>query len=226
MTGPGGLTYERYNVFGFEEWMMRIGAIDAPPILFVPPLFEELNRTRALIAAMMRALAARGFGCWLPDLPGTGESERTLGEVDWQDWRQGVSEASDHAAAASGRAPVTASIRGGCLLDDAAEAAGHWRLAPVAGASIGRDMERAGLAGGVAWAGYEPSPGLRAGLDSAEPAELARLRTLRLASDRGEADARIEGPALWRRSEPGNSPALAQAAAADLADWARRCADC
>ena len=61
---------------------MRIGAADAPPILFVPPLFEEMNRTRALIAAIMRALAARGYGCWLPDLPGTGESLRALGEVD------------------------------------------------------------------------------------------------------------------------------------------------
>ena len=59
---------------------MRIGRADAPAILFVPPLFEEMNRTRALIAAVMRRLAKRGHGCWLLDLGGTGESERDLGE--------------------------------------------------------------------------------------------------------------------------------------------------
>ena len=58
---------------------MRIGAAEAPPVLFVPPLFEEMNRTRALLAAVMRRLAARGHGCWLPDLSGTGESVRELG---------------------------------------------------------------------------------------------------------------------------------------------------
>jgi pimeloyl-ACP methyl ester carboxylesterase len=68
-----GLAFDRYTVDGCSEWMMRIGAAEASPILFVPPLFEEMNRTRALIAAMMRALAAEGHGCWLPDLPGTGE---------------------------------------------------------------------------------------------------------------------------------------------------------
>ncbi len=57
-------------------------AEDAPAILFVPPLFEEMNRTRALIVAVMRRLAKRGHGCWLLDLGGTGESERDLAEVD------------------------------------------------------------------------------------------------------------------------------------------------
>ena len=75
-----GLAYETYQSQGGPEWMMRIGAAEAPPILFVAPLFEEMNRTRALIVATMRRLAERGFGCWLPDLPGTGESERALVE--------------------------------------------------------------------------------------------------------------------------------------------------
>ena len=77
----GGLAYERYRSDGREEWLMRIGAGDAPPILFVPPLFEEMNRTRALIAASMRRLAAQGLGCWLPDLTGTGESDARLSDV-------------------------------------------------------------------------------------------------------------------------------------------------
>jgi alpha-beta hydrolase superfamily lysophospholipase len=203
--------------------MMRIGPAEGAPILFVPPLFEEMNRTRALIASMMRALASEGFGCWLPDLPGTGESERALDEVSWDDWRTAVSEAADHAAAAGGRAPVIAALRGGCLLDDAAEGSAHWRLAPVAGASLARDMERSAMAG-VAWAGYSPSPSLREELEAALPEPEMRLRTVRLASDRAEADSKIAGPALWRRSEPGISAPLAEAAAADLAGWAKSCA--
>lgn len=226
MTAGPGLSYDRFTVNGFDEWLMRIGPANAPPILFVPPLFEEMNRMRALAAATMRALAERGFGCWLPDLPGTGESERALEDVGWHDWRRAVAEAADHAAAASGRAPLVAALRGGCLIDDAAEGAGHWRFAPVDGAGIARDMERSGLAGGVAWAGYDPSPALRGDLAAATAEPLARLRTVRLASDRGEADARIEGPALWRRSEPGVSLDLARAVAADVAEWADQCAGC
>ena len=76
---------------------------------------------------------------------------------------------------------------------------------------------------GVAWAGYRASEPLRAELEAAVPEPEVRLRTIRLASDRGEADAKIAGPALWRRSEPGFSAALADAAAADLAGWAKTC---
>jgi pimeloyl-ACP methyl ester carboxylesterase len=221
---PGGLAYDRYTAAGFDEYVMRIGAAEAPPILFVPPLFEEMNRTRALIAATMRALAERGFGCWLPDLPGTGESERSLHDVTWDDWREAVREAADHAAKAGGRAPVVAAVRGGALIDGSAEALCRWRLAPVAGASLARDLERTGLAGGADWAGYEPSPALRAELQAAVPEPAARLRTIRLASDRAEADGRIAGPALWRRSEPGSSAEMAEAAANDIAAWATTCA--
>ena len=221
---PVGLAYERYRVGPFDEWMMRIGAADAPPVLFVPPLFEEMNRTRALIAAMMRALAVRGFGCWLPDLPGTGESERALEAVSWDDWRHGVTQAT--VAAGSGRPLLVASLRGGALLDDAAEGAGYWRLSPADGASLVRDMERSGLAGGADWAGYAPSAGLRTKLAEVKPGPVSPLRVVRLESDRGEADAKLEGPALWRRSEPGTSPSLAGAAAADLEEWARTCGVC
>ena len=45
----GGLAFERFRVDNREEWLMRLGRPHAPPILFVPPLFEEMNRTRALI---------------------------------------------------------------------------------------------------------------------------------------------------------------------------------
>jgi len=224
VTAAGGPEYARYRAGGSDEWLMRIGSAQAPPILFVPPLFEEMNRTRALITAAMRGLAERGFCCWLPDLPGTGESERALEQVSWEDWRHGVRAAGETAAEASGRVPVVAAIRGGCLIDDAASASAWWRLAPVTGDSLTRDMGRTALTGGVEWAGYAPSPSLRSALEAAIPSEVEPLRTLRLTSDPAAADWKLEGPALWRRSEPGTSQPLAAAIADDIASWARSCA--
>lgn len=218
-----GLAYETYASGDRQEWMMRIGVAEAPPVLFVPALFEEMNRTRALTAAAMRALAARGHGCWLPDLAGTGESEADLASVEWEDWRHDVIAAAAHVERAAGAKPLVASVRGGALIDDAADALGWWRLSPVAGASLARDMERAGIAG-VEWAGYAPSAELRRRLAEAVPAELAPLRAARLASDRAAADARLDGPALWRRSEPGASADLAAEIADDIAGWWPLCA--
>src|SRR3546814_2375974 len=48
-------------------------------------------------------------------------------------------------------------------------------------------------------------------------------RTLRLASDPGEADRKVAGVPLWRRSEPGNDHAFAQILAEDIADWIAIC---
>jgi hypothetical protein len=219
---PASLGFDRLESGGRQEWLMRIGAEDAPAILFVPPLFEELNRTRALIAAVMRRLAAQGLCCWLPDLFGTGESEGDLADAAWGDWRHDVTAAAAYVMEKSSK-PLVASLRGGVLLDDAAAARGWWRFAPVDGLALQRDMVRAGLAG-VEWAGYNPSDGLKAGLAGATAAAVTPLRTVRLATDAQPADLKVDGPALWRRSEPGTSDDLAEALAADLAGWSRACA--
>jgi hypothetical protein len=116
-----------------------------------------------------------------------------------------------------------AALRGGCLIDDAAAAIGWWRLAPVDGASLVRDMERAGLAG-VEWAGYAPSSDVKGKLADARPFSQEPLRIVRLASDAAGADLKIPGPALWRRSEPGNSLEFADAIATDIAAWHAACA--
>lgn len=229
MTG-GGPVYDRFATNGSHEWMMRIGAADAPPILILPPLFEEMNRTRAFIAALMRGLAVRGFGCWLPDLPGTGESERILADCSWKDWQEAVRDAFVGVTAASGGPPLVAAIRGGCLLDEVVPASCRWWFAPVEGTSLARDLARSSLvkdesraADVLDFAGYTMSASLFAALEAARPTALAPLRTARLDSDRGEADLKLPGPALWRRSEPGNAPELAEALAADLATWSREC---
>ena len=220
MSAPA-LAFERFDGSKGGEWLMRVGRVQAPAILIVPPLFEEMNRTRALIAAVMRRLAGRGQVCWLLDLSGTGESERDLADLSWDDWRHDVKAAAAHVADRS-RRPLVASLRGGGLIDDLAEARGWWRFAPVDGVALARDMVRAGLAG-VEWAGYAPADALKFALEGAKPAPVTPLRAVRLATDPGMADAKLEGPALWRRSEPGTSAALADALADDLLRWSREC---
>jgi hypothetical protein len=117
-----------------------------------------------------------------------------------------------------------ASVRGACLIDDGGEAAAWWRFAPVTGAALARDLDRASLTGGAEWAGYPASPALRDALRGATAADVAPLRTVRLETDAGAADHKVAGPALWRRSEPGSSEALAKVLAADLIAWSRTCA--
>lgn len=216
--------YEQYSGAKGPEWLLRIGDPAAAPVLFIAPLFEEMNRTRALIVATMRALAADGHCCWLPDLTGTGESLVSLDKVGWNDWRHDVTSAAQHVTNTSGPASVSVAIRGGCLLDDALDAP-HWRFAPIAGVSLARDLDRASLGGGAEWAGYaDASPALRTALAEATPAPADDVRVVRLATDAGAADLKVEGPALWRRSEPGNSIELAAALAQDIAAWRRICA--
>jgi hypothetical protein len=210
----GGLHYDRYFVDGRGEWMMRVGDAAAPALLFLPPLFEEMNRTRAFLASTMRRVAEAGYCCRLPDLPGTGESERALEEVGWQDWLAAAR------AAAEGVKGVV-SVRGGCLLD-AGLSPPIWRLAPVEGASLVRDLERAGLVSDGGGAGYAPRTDLLDRLREASPTGAAR--TVRLASDRADADRKIDGPALWRRSEPQNSSELSEAIASDIMEWIGACA--
>src|SRR3546814_4854209 len=59
-----------------DEQLFRLSPAGAPrtTVLFVPPLFEEANRTRRTLVLAMRALAAQGFAALLPDLPGQNES--------------------------------------------------------------------------------------------------------------------------------------------------------
>ncbi len=55
-------------------------------VLVVPPLLEELNKSRRTLHLLGQALAARGIGCLLPDLYGTGDSAGELGDATWDTW--------------------------------------------------------------------------------------------------------------------------------------------
>ncbi|QLC24087.1 hypothetical protein HFP57_02940 [Parasphingopyxis algicola] len=209
---------------------MSFGPADGHQILIVPPLFEELNRTRKLLSDLMRALAGRGIATHLPDLPGTGESEAQLPEIQWTDWRHAV----DDAAKASDATEIFA-VRGGCLLDDVVPALPHMRFSPGQGKSVIRDLIRSRSLndpdfdsaaqkavftdGPTLLGGYPVSAALASAVRDADIADLPDVRTIRLETEHGDADRQIAGPPLWRRAEPTGSAELTDALTTAIAEW-------
>lgn len=195
---------------------LRFGVSHELQILVIEPFFEEANRCRKLVADFMRGLDALGIGSQIADLPGTGESPIDIADARLADWRAAIGQ---YAPA------LIASFRGGTLIDEAASI-GVWRFAPETGMRIVRDLKRATLtsADATLYAGHALGEAFLSELEAATPCPIPRLRTARLASDPGEADAKFAGSPLWRRAEPGEDAQLAAALASDLACWARQCA--
>lgn len=199
--------------------MLRFGPEAGPVAVLALPLFEEANRTRAFGVGILRALAARGIGGVLPELPGQGESERPTDEATLAGWRAAF------AAAAGTGFPIA--IRSGALLVGAARR-GAWLLAPQTAPELLRELSRV-KGGAMTGERMEVAGNVlgRALLDEmgadVAPAD-AGGRVVRLASDPQPADRKIDGSPLWRRAEPDNDSALAQLLAADISDWIRACA--
>lgn len=217
------------------EHQLRIDPVGQPraTIIFVPPLFEEANRTRRTLVLAMRALAADGFAARLPDLPGQNESLVPLANVDLDQWQDALA-----AVVAEIDGPViVASVRGGALIDHHAKATAWWRLAPVGGASLLRTLMRArvsadreaGLTSSLEslqteaatapllLAGNALSSAMISQLGAVEAQPVEPLRSIPL----GEGG--IAGTPLWLRAEPGEDAAMANAIAADIAAWSRSC---
>jgi hypothetical protein len=194
---------------------------DALRVAVFEPFFEECNRTRRLLSEMSRALTSHGIVLQFVELPGTGESLIEIADVRLADWRRASSDVIDTI-----KPIVIASLRGGALLDGAGDAQGWWRFAPETGSRIVRDLRRTQLAGEGTklYAGNALSDDFLTDLESATPAPLTHLRTLRLESDAADADHKIAGSPLWRRAEPGEDTELAASLAIDLAEWTRTCA--
>ncbi len=216
-----------YEFDGQRELALSFGAEDHPPILFVQPFFEEGNRTRLIITKVMRAVAAAGFRTTLPDLPGCGESAKPLDGVTLDDWRRALASA----ATRFGNPAMIVSFRSGALIDDAANARNLWRCAPESGARMVRDLMRTRLTASsidetetaITLAGNRMSRALLDALAKAEPVQRDGVRIARLTTDGAEADVRLDGGPIWRRSEPGDDPALRASITADIIDWATAC---
>ena len=231
---------DQYDWPGGREAMLRFGPTNGPVVLAAMPLFEEANRTRAFIVTILRALAERGIASALPDLPGTGESLIETEDAILTDWQTAFLSAS--ASLNPGEGLHGLAIRGGTLLDSTAGLASRWHFAPVSGDGLVRDMLRTRLVAAkesseevdtnaigppgppIELAGNRISRTLLAELGRAVPMIAAPLRTIRLDTDTQPADRHIAGSPLWRRSEPGNDPALARLLADDIAAWIASCA--
>lgn len=217
--------------------MLRFGPDTGPVVVVALPLFEEANRTRAFAVTILRALAQRGIAGALPDLPGQGESLLPTHETDLAKLR-----AAFAAAVASLTGPTfTLALRSGTLLDSDAAVTARTHLSPMAGADLRRELIRARQASAresgepfdpasldtatdaIELAGNLVSPALLAQLTDATPSP-DRTRTVRLATEAKPADAKLPGSPLWRRAEPDNDPAFAQAVADDIAQWIATCA--
>ncbi len=219
---------DHYEFGGQQEFALYFGDDNHPTILFVQPFFEEGNRTRLIIAKVMRAVAAAGFRTILPDLPGCGESSKPLDAVSLDDWRGALKSAAVH----FGNPAMIVSFRSGALIDEAATALHIWRCAPESGARLVRDLMRTRLTASkteeseeaITLAGNVLSRTLLAELATTEPAQHDSVRIARLTTDGADADVRLEGSPIWRRSEPGDDPALRASITADIIDWATKCA--
>lgn len=220
-----------------EELCLRAGHDCEYQILLIPPLFDEMNRTRQVLVDVMRRLEERGIGSFLPDLPGTNESLFPRPEAKLSIWREALGNCRN----AIGSNAFVAGFRGGCLIDDLAPDMPHWRLSPVDGKRLLRTMMRTRIASekeaGITTtlndlsaqaadetlnlAGNAISPQMFTELQNATTASLASVRQVRLNSDPKPADGRIAGSALWLRAEPDSDPELAEAISRDIAEWIR-----
>ncbi len=202
------------------------GPANGRPLLIVQPLFEEMNRTRRLLALIAADLAAAGIRSWMPDLPGTGDAEDGM---DWASWQQSLLRLHANLESQIAEPVAVFAVRGGALLTNVFPR--RYVLAPVSsGAALLRDLLRSRAAA-------NRDDGERADrlaeLLKTEPIDLAGYRvTPALASHLGEAvldpgDARIAtvgdggfaGPPVWRQGEPEDARALASAVAADVLRW-------
>ncbi len=207
---------------GSEQWL-HYGSGHQIQIVIIEPLFEEKNRCRRMINDIMRALDRSAIGSIMPDLPGTGESLTDIADVEFADWQAAIEAATNACDAIA-----IASFRGGALLDSFGNLP-VWRLAPETGARIIRDLRRTQRAGASgddgSLAGHKLSPNMATAIERANFSEGSGVRTVRLTSDILPGDCHIEGTPLWRRAEPGDDLAMADAIAADLIDWVQLCAN-
>ena len=221
-----------YRFPGFDEACLSFGDAQTDRvILIVPPLFDEMNRVRAVLVGAMRELAERGVMTFLPDLPGCNESLAPIHEQSIESWRKAIATAAEHFGATH-----IASIRGGALIVSGI-ALPQWRLSSVKGASLLKTMLRtriasdkeSGLAttvdrlmtdaqsGPIELSGYLLGADMLAGLDGAVPDDVSVEVTL------GDGLSQLRGKPLWLRSEPQEDADMSVALAAELDRWSASC---
>lgn len=196
--------------------MLRMGPDGGPTILAFPSLFEEANRSRAILVGVLRRLSEAGWSVALPDLPGQGESTTPVAEVDLVAWREAAV-----AAAGPLSSPIhVVAIRAGALVAANVAAASRWYWSPITGEDQLRELTRQRALGeGDGFAGNDLSDTLLAQLRDVQPTITPPPRVIRMENDPRPADRKVAGAAPWRASEPSCDAALATLLADDIAGW-------
>jgi hypothetical protein len=210
---------DRYDWASGTEAMLRFGPATGPVVVLALPPFEEANRTRTLMVAVLRQLGDAGIGGALPDLPGQGESLVATEAATLAAWRAAFAAA----VATLPRPRFALSVRAGALMDAQAAVEARWSLSPQTGPELLRELRRVARAGGgepdETVAGNRIGARLLEELAGADTGTIGR--TLRLEGDARAADHRLPFPPPWRRAEPEANPALAQALGDDIVHWVR-----
>jgi hypothetical protein len=229
------LDFSSYQFREHEEYCLRAGSDQNSWILLVPPLFDEMNRARRMLADVMRFLDQQHVGSILPDLPGTNESRFPSEKVDLNVWREALTCCLEQ----FGQPAAIAAFRGGCLIDNIEKTTKTWRLAPVKGQNLLRTLMRTRIASDkeegkqttlaglteqaqgqlLNLAGNQISQNLFSDLQSAQLPDSENLRTVRLDGDSKPSDRNIPGSPLWLRVEPDSDEKLSAAIANDLVSW-------
>ena len=130
------LLHQNYHYGGRDEVITSTDPRNTKyHILFIPPLFAEMNKMRRTLVSVMRLLANKNIACSLPDLPGCNESVSPLNIQNLSSWREAMS-----ACAEQQNIPHIAAFRGGCLIDNCIAGKPHYRLNPVKGGNIIKTM--------------------------------------------------------------------------------------
>ena len=226
-----------YEFAGCKELCLCPSTPLAHRVMLVPPLFDEMNRMRRMLVGVLEALEGLSVGGFLPDLPGTNESQIALDQVTLSGWQDAMA-----ACAQQHGISHIASFRAGVLAVAGLNEADHWIFSPAKGAAVLRTMLRtkvaadreSGLATSIAdltiraekerleLAGNIIGPKLFAQLNAADIPSFARQQVIRLESDSKPADSHVPGSALWLRAEPDDDPAMSSAIARNIAAWMTR----
>lgn len=211
---PGGAAAREYAL-AFDQ--NRTGRV-----LIAPALFDEGHKLRRFTVEVMRRLDGAGIDSFLPDLPGTNESEQDLALIEPEDWRMALDAAARHFGATH-----VLAIRGGGLVLPAK--LGGWHYAPVKGATLLKTLLRArilaareagreetieglmaqGLQLGIELAGYALSGEMLRQLEGLVPGQQVGVTALE--------HELVGGRPLWLRAEPDESADQADALAAVVA---------